>query len=114
MKTVRQLNTSISQPPSSGPAAPTAAPAAAQMPIARPRAGPENEVPRIARLFGSTNAAAIPCTALAVSSTGRFHAPAHSAEAAPKAAMPQMKTVLRPRRSPAAPPRSRSAPRGSR
>ena len=113
-KIARQLTVSISQPPRRGPIAPAAAPTAAQVPMARPRASPEKLAPRIARLFGISTAAPIPCNTRPASSQLSVGATAQRIEAAAKIPTPIISARRRPKRSPSAPPISSRALSGSR
>jgi len=91
-------------PPRTGPAAPITAPIDAQIPIARPRASPEKELPRIARLFGIKSAAPVPWMPRAKNNQGRLGARAQATEAMPKSKVPATRRRTRPKRSPAPPP----------
>ncbi len=92
----RQPGPSTSQPPSRGATAPAIAPAAAQVPTARPRFSPEKAALRVARLFGSSSAAPIPCNARAARKTARLGASAQRIEASANRAMPSCITRRRP------------------
>ena len=83
-------------------------------PIAAPRSSPLNVAVISARLDGTSNDPAAPCTARAAISVTSLGAIAHSADVAPNPARPTMNTLRRPSRSPSEPPTSSSAPNVSR
>jgi hypothetical protein len=68
----------------------------------------------MARLAGTTSAAAIPCTARAAISRAMVGAAAQAREAAANRLTPIANTLRRPQRSPAEPPIRTSAPSSSR
>ncbi len=73
------------------------APAAAQVPTARPRASPSNELPRMPRLFGISIAAPIPWMPRAASSTSSPGASAQPIEAAANSNVPIVSIRRRPK-----------------
>ena len=91
-----QLPRSMSQPPITGPIAPMAAPVAAQIPMARPLDSPEKVCPRMARLFGMSIAAPMPCSSRHTKKTGSPGANAQPREASANNAVP----MIRSRRNP--------------
>jgi hypothetical protein len=80
---------STSTPPTNGPSAVNTPDIPDQAPIARPRSTPSNAVLRIARLPGTSRAAATPCSIRAATSIPAVGAREHSTEAAANPAMPQ-------------------------
>ena len=107
--THRHESASTSHPPANGPAAVDTADHAAHCPIAAPRSSPANAMSSIARLFGTSNAPAAPCTTRSATRGISPGASAHPAEAIAKATHPIANTRARPKRSPSAPPSSISA-----
>jgi hypothetical protein len=86
-----------------------------QMPIARALSlGSLKVVMMMERAAGAMIAPPTPCNALAATSIHWEPASPQSSEASVKRASPKAKTLLRPKRSPALPPRSRKPPKVSR
>ncbi len=81
--------------------------------MALPRSCPANDALMMARLPGTSSAPPAPCTARATISSWMLDARPHHSEAAVNSTTPMENTRLRPKRSPAAPPTSSSAPRKS-
>jgi hypothetical protein len=85
-----------------------------QRPTARPRCASGNDAPRMARLVGTSRAAAIPWKARAAMRVSIPGARPHAAEERAKATVPIRKTFRLPIRSPRAPPTRTRAERKSR
>ena len=95
-KITRQLQTPISQPPSSGPNTVDVPLHAVQVPIAVPRSTPENVVVIIASEAGVRSAPATPWRPRKTISAVGPGAAAQSADAAPKQATPSVNTRTSP------------------
>src|SRR5204862_1210527 len=89
-KIMRQLETSISQPPRRGPITVAIPLQAVHVPIAAPRSAPEKVAVSTAREAGVSSAPATPWTARKAMSEVESGAAAQSAEATPNAATPSV------------------------
>ena len=113
-KMTRQLETPISQPPSSGPMTVEMPLHAVHVPIAAPRSAPENVDVITASDAGVRSAPAIPCRPRKTISVSTFGATAQSTDARPNQATPSRKTRTSPKMSPSEPPTRISDPSVSR
>ena len=103
-KIARQVKSSVSQPPISGPAASAIADTPAQVPIALPRSWGGNALVMIDSVPGIISAAPTPWTARLATSQPAVGASPIVAEAAAKITTPIRKTRRRPKMSPSRPP----------
>ena len=103
-KIARQLTSSVSQPPSSGPSASAIADTPAHMPIALPRSAGGNVLVMIESVPGIISAAPQPWIAREATSQPSVGAKPIVAEAAAKTTTPIRKTLRRPKMSPRRPP----------
>jgi len=107
-KIARQLTSSVSQPPSSGPSARAMALTPAQVPIARPRSAGGNVLVMIDSVPGIISAAPRPWTAREATSQPSVGAKPIVADAAANTTTPIRKTLRRPKMSPSRPPVTRN------
>ncbi len=112
--TARHDTASMSQPPRNGPAALATPASPDHAPMARPRSPTWNDAEMMARLPGTSNAAAAPCTARAAISRSADGAAPQSSDATPNPHRPTRNTRRRPNRSPSEPPSTSSDPSVSR
>ncbi len=112
--TNRHDTESMSHPPRKGPTAVATPPRPDHAPMARPRSSGWNDADTIARLLGTTSAAAMPWTQRAAIRDPVSGATAHTSDVAAKAPRPTTKIRRRPYRSPSDPPSTSSEPRVSR
>ncbi len=103
-KIARQETSSVSQPPSSGPAASAIAETPAQVPIALPRSSGGNALEMIERVPGIMNAAPMPWIARDATSQPSDGAKPIVAEASEKTTTPNRNILRRPKMSPSRPP----------
>ena len=103
-KIARQVTSSVSQPPTSGPSASAIADTPAHVPMALPRSWGGNALVMIDSVAGIISAAPTPWTAREATSQCSEGAKPIVAEAAAKTTTPIRKTVRRPKMSPSRPP----------
>ena len=95
-KTQRHDTESMRYPPRNGPKAVAMPPSPDHAPIARPRSSVANDADTIARLLGTTSAAATPCTHRAMIRKPVSGAIAHSSDVSAKETSPIWKIRRRP------------------
>ena len=86
----------MSQPPMKGPSAVAMPPKPDHAPIARPRSPGRNDADTMARLLGTTSAAATPWRQRAAISEPMSGATAHTSDVAANATTPMRKILRRP------------------
>jgi hypothetical protein len=109
-KIQRQLATSISQPPTSGPMTNAIPPHAVHEPIAPPRSSGGKAAMMMASALGVSSAPKTPWSARAAMSTSIVGAIAQTMLTTPKPTTPIVKTRRSPKRSPSEPPMRISDP----
>ncbi len=102
--TARQENCSTRNPPNAGPIAEVIDVNPAQVPIAAPRAVPDQSALMIAKLPGMSIAPPTPCNTRAPTSVSRLGATAAMIDATVKITTPTTYNLRRPSRSPSEPP----------
>ena len=103
-KIARQVTSSVSQPPTSGPSASAIAETPAQVPIALPRSAGGKALVMIESVAGIISAAPTPCSARDGDQPALGGREADRRRATAKTTTPIRKTLRRPKMSPSRPP----------
>ena len=112
-KIARQVTSSVSQPPTSGPSARAIAETPAHVPIALPRSDGGKALVMMLRVAGIISAAPRPWTARLATSQPSLGARPMVALETPKTTTPIRKTLRRPKMSPRRPPVTRKTAKAS-